>query len=560
MPATSAAPKVTLAINGSTVDWDHVALMNPGQPIPMVVTLQGAGPGVQQVQLSVPSGMSALSQTVVNLVNGGSVTVWLTPLVASTLADNIVVNALIGNLLVGNAVEMNVKVTMPEVITAADTPAQMTKAQKYRIPPSVPTPVKYTLSADPPPGSTLWVAVQGNSDLNGRVGFSTTFYGVLPATTLNAKKGTLNLVGTSQTQAPAKGQPSNAGKLHLQVYTYDAKEDKFFEYGTPSAGFSVAAIPLTITLKYAAPVEGKVRSPYAYDAKENTNGYKNDDGTNYQFRWGAIYTGTITSDSGAANVRDLDQVTWNEKLSADGPALTGAPEEWLKVADGTAIDIVAKRISISNSLAELKARKDAAEALEKAIKGGLTLEAWSQAFVFTDARTGVTKAAPAVVPNSGFKLEQTFEEAGGKYTTQVRRLAVMVDFKDDVRKAWEAAAGGLPRGGQQIAGDHDPVRRGVRYAPGTRALVDLRRGPRPRSVSARPRGFSHPGQGHRGPRRWPVCRAAGVFLRGRLGAAELLRRLVLRETPPELGTAPPEGLHGERRRRRAGGQHHQERT
>jgi hypothetical protein len=55
----------------------------------------------------------------------------------------------------------------------------------------------------------------------------------------------------------------------------------------------------------------------------------------------------------------------------------------------------------------------------------------------------VTQDAPAVVPNSGFKLVLTFK-GKGFHTVQVARVGMDAEVTDKQKKSWKAGAGDCP--------------------------------------------------------------------------------------------------------------------
>jgi hypothetical protein len=414
------APQVILAINGSTNDEDHVLLMNPDQAVPMVVTLENAPPGVYQVQLSVPSGMSSLSVSTVQLSNGGSTTVMLTPQQASTRADNVTVVAMLNGKEVGDAKETNEQVTFPALIQNADTPTGM----KPRIPPRVLTPVTISLSAVPPPDSVR-VYVGGNSSVNGEANFA----GKAPlvedpvsnAMYLSATTQTVYLVGMVQT-APAGPGGSNAGNLYLQVEAVDPTTVKVLEIGAKSSGFSVAAIPIAVYMGKPKVAQG---TPVPTD---NAN--------QKAFLWGAIYPMKIVSDSGEQS--DLGAVQISEVLGID-PKATGifmkdtkAPIKWLSAASTNLADRNGPRDkgpkNDPDNLFALKVQGDIEIQRDAAgLITGKGQKIVNQYFIFSDAIMGIPAnpngKGALIIQSSGFELTYKAEKDGNNYFVYITRKA-----------------------------------------------------------------------------------------------------------------------------------------
>jgi hypothetical protein len=401
--AGSVAPQVILAINYSTEDWDHVLLMNPDQPVPMEVTLEDAACGVQQVQLSVPSGMSTLSKTVVNLVNGGSVLVWLTPLVASTVADNVAVNALMANLLVGNAVGMNEKVTIPKVIENLDTPTGM----KPRIPPRRTTPEIFYLSAVPPPDTILIKVVMPDPVWASRYG-EAYFAPYNNRVVLNDETNMVDLVGEYQTASP-----QYAGNLSLEVVVTTPRSKRFIQGETKTDGFSVAAIPYSIETGEPTKGEGKVP------------------GAGYPF-WGAIYPVTVVSDSGKQ--ADLSKVKVSEYVHFGEHTGLWATNESDPLVRWNPATTPSSRLSDDNGVylnpGPLSTRADMVMDLEQDIdradaRGGSRLVN-QQVVIFSEGRTGVpatpnTGADAMTVLRSGFVITAVGVHQGNRYYIAVTR-------------------------------------------------------------------------------------------------------------------------------------------
>jgi hypothetical protein len=87
---SGAAPQVILAINGTVSHSDDVGVVNPSVTIPLTITLQNASADqMHTIQISIPSGRSEVSQSQVELANGGTTTIWLTPVQASQAPDDV---------------------------------------------------------------------------------------------------------------------------------------------------------------------------------------------------------------------------------------------------------------------------------------------------------------------------------------------------------------------------------------------------------------------------------------------------------------------------------------
>jgi hypothetical protein len=239
-------PHVDLAINNTLDHGDDVAIMDEDQPVPILVTLEDSVPGLHTVTISIPSGESTVDQPTLHMMDGGSETIYLTPVQASAVADDVLLVAFVDGVNAGDNKETNETVKFSPNVKAPDTPAGMPN----RIPPRVWTKIQVTLGVDlTKSGEDLIYGVAGQSDqsdLNGKVVFQGISGGDAPRV-FGPGSGPLWIKGTSQTKPPDEGKPSNAGNLKTTVSAYDRKLAQTGEEKASSAGFSVAAIPISVT-------------------------------------------------------------------------------------------------------------------------------------------------------------------------------------------------------------------------------------------------------------------------------------------------------------------------
>src|SRR5262249_45158102 len=135
--------KADVDINSTPDKTDDITVLNPPMPIQVKITLHG---GKAQVNLKVtPDGRGALDRTTLNLDDGTSDTVTLTPSGTSTAADDVTILATVGdnNTQIGNGQMTIVNVQIP-AIRNLDTPAAMPD----RIPPRVDTSIHVTVTPD----------------------------------------------------------------------------------------------------------------------------------------------------------------------------------------------------------------------------------------------------------------------------------------------------------------------------------------------------------------------------------------------------------------------------
>ncbi len=269
--SNSFAPQVTLAINGTLDHSDDVAFVNPATPMPVVVTLNDAGPGIHQVTITIPSGRSILDSYTFQLADGGSTTVTLTPVQASAAEDDVILLASVDGQAAGQGAETNEILTLPSHIRAADTPADMGD----RIPDVNPT--SFTVGLSVPlthSGERVILNVTGQSSANGTVNFigpdGEGQQLIVTATT------TFGLVGLAQTQPTADGLAGNAFKLRL-VAQVGAVQVMMVN------AFSIAPIITTVTAKDAK-IVGANNVP-----------------AEYKWDWAVYYTMALTFDGGNGN-------------------------------------------------------------------------------------------------------------------------------------------------------------------------------------------------------------------------------------------------------------------
>ena len=227
---SASGAEVTLAINGTLDHAGGVALVGAGAT-PVVVTLLHATPGEHDITLELPgesADLSSLSQTAFQLIDGGSLTVWLTALQPSAAEDDVQLLAFVDKdpqdpnpPIAGDGHLTNEQVTFAKDIKNADTPAGMAD----RIPPTAITPTTVTLNVTLTKGQVINLTVHGNSPANGDADFhdATGNHGFIELT----KAGTndISLVGTAQTQpsmtgGKADGKGGNAGNLKLHAFVF----------------------------------------------------------------------------------------------------------------------------------------------------------------------------------------------------------------------------------------------------------------------------------------------------------------------------------------------------
>jgi hypothetical protein len=346
-------PMVLLAIRGTQDHSDDILLVNPATPVTVQVTLLNASPGLHQISLSItPSGASTVDQPSFQLVNGGTLTVSLTPVAQSGADDDITLLAMADGQAAGQQKETNADLTITEHITAADTPAGMPD----RIPPTVNvlTPVKVTVA--PNLGNKqLFLSVKGSTvPANGNAQFNSQGHWDSIKLPPGGSPYTYDIFGVTQTAATAMPGGGNAGHLQVAVELHQGPVLK------QSAGFSVAAIPQLWKTSY--------KDKYALGG--NT---------------GIILKDTFQSDSG--QVADLDAVDVAEQVKSDQG--TGVLVNVVLQVGGY---VAATSPLITDSLF-------APNAAFQTPGGELVAH---QVHVFRDRRTG---ASNIPVTSSGYKME-----------------------------------------------------------------------------------------------------------------------------------------------------------
>jgi hypothetical protein len=415
----SSNPTVILAINGTVDHSDDVGIVNPSLTIPLTITLGNASAGLHHVQILIPSGYSEVDQPDLEMENGATTTIWLTPLQESVLPDDVEIQAKVDGFLAADEKMTNVTVGVDGQIKNKDTPAGMAD----RIPPKVATPFDYSLNKDLGPGETLWLVIQGdahgdnnNPKPNPNAG-EVSFTGGARAIGALTKKGEYSdgIVGIVQTK------PGDAGEIKLVIQYSPDKPIKM------SAGFSVAAIPVIVKMSNA----------------KGTAGYDEFDGKDpkeYRMSIGASYDVTYMSDS--LSIRDLGEVQIAEKVIPDLKKATGAWKTWLDGLKGSDFrsatepapaDIHGPHLDVPKVLKSgtLVLPPRAVVGLwfyvRADIRGtkpnqGPGQGDVAQYFVFTDNRTGSTdKKKPLIVAESGFSIHLVAEHNEDVYAILVSK-------------------------------------------------------------------------------------------------------------------------------------------
>jgi hypothetical protein len=412
---SSLAPRVIVAINNTT-DHSNDVLILGAPAVPVLVTLQNAGSGTHEVDLSVASGYASLSQTVLQLTSGGSATVYLTALQASAAEDDVRVLAVVNGNNAGDEKATIEDVTL-DPVNAADTPTGM----KDRIPPRVVTKVKYTFSTKlAKSGEKIDFRVDGQSNVNGEVKLLGSPNNQQVDQVYDTESWYLSLVGTKQT-APSmtNGKPDgnggNAGKLYVHLYVGSNPKD-----AKDSNGFSVAAIPIRIRMDKVQLCE-----PIGFTVDKK-----------WRFFWGARYQVTVTSDSG--DVNDLNDVAMNEKYLPQEVKGSAKPffanltvGSWAPVLpatwrdrNGVSVDI--PKVDLDGKpINAVQAQGLATEALQAKIDDlGAGSALMQQTWVFTEQRTGASdQDHPFVIKESGFEITHVIEKKDGKYFVRTTRKA-----------------------------------------------------------------------------------------------------------------------------------------
>jgi len=309
----------------------------------------GATPGWHLVEVSVlPSLSGMLDYTQFSLTNGGTRTLWYTPLQFSQLEDDITIQVKVDGDVKAEDKLTNADLKIPEHIRAANTPEKMPD----RIPPRARTPFSIETSVALK-GKRVYLVVKGQSNDNGTMMFIADNGQRCYCDWLEGPGVyKFEMVGLSQTTATVDGKGGNAGKLSLGL-----------EIGgklvRQSAGFSVAAIPMNWSVKF--------KDDYKADPSKR----------------GMVVEDSWKSDSG--DLADLDQVQIAEVVQIQSK--TGV---FANVNNNT-----------SGYFPAIKSTTDRHAIDKDGIKadgGTLILD---QLSVFKDARTG---ASEITVSNSGYRL------------------------------------------------------------------------------------------------------------------------------------------------------------
>ncbi|MFL6211724.1 MAG: hypothetical protein ACJ74W_22950 [Pyrinomonadaceae bacterium] len=258
-------------VNNTATNSDDITVLNPVQTIPARITLHG-GDGHVELTIS-PAGRATLDKTSLDLTDGQSDTVTITPTGRSQSANDVIITARADGKDIGRGKLTVAAVTIPS-IRATNTPTGVPN----RIPPRVDSQFQVTVLPDlGSSGQVVTLATLNTSATNGDF----TIEG--SATKDITKTITVKLKGTVQTAATSAPGGGNAGNLKLVAKVRGAS-------AVQSAGFSVAAIPQN----YTEALVGPVTRPGVY---------------------GLIVQDGWESDSGVIN--DLDQVDLSEQVQVD---------------------------------------------------------------------------------------------------------------------------------------------------------------------------------------------------------------------------------------------------
>jgi hypothetical protein len=368
--------RVFLAINGTLRADDDIISLTAAKgvaEIPSKVIVYNAPPpeGVK-VDLSVsPAGKADIEPAYPDGF-------WIVPNQVSDQEDDVFIEARVNGLLVEKKAFTIMEVEFPQKIRAENTPQEM---KPDRIPPRVVTPIKVTIKP-PLDKHPVRDVIMGGSNANGTVKFKLGDREFSTLTSTKAKEFTLNLVGTQQTS------PRNAGNLHYAI------QDVLGQYkDIMSDGFSVAAIPESLEVKFNRKIQGEIpkKAPGS-------------------FAWGHLYDVIPHSDS--KKQEDLDKVTFKEFLNQDTKNATGVVKALFEARKIVGeYNPANEKIGDSHAFSvEGKNRKDAAEELKTLIiqknDGDGDID---QYHMFTDARTGVDEAHAVLLPNSGFTIHHKVE-------------------------------------------------------------------------------------------------------------------------------------------------------
>jgi hypothetical protein len=434
---------VLFAINNTLRHGDDITLLEP-TPLPLSVRVTMYTPpwmGPQSVSLSIPSGRSTLDTTTLLLGNRQSATITMTPLQVSAQDDDVVLVAAVGGQQVGEGKAVNmekIEITTGNnvnKIRAANTPAGMVDRVSVREAGKTAYSVVF---AGPQVQKKMLIAIHGMAyvaygsarlreiDAAGQVhlyGTTWTRTDMLPNNTYTG-----HIVGIDQT-TPGQG---NVGNLWVGVFR-DGEEKDPAKALVKTTGFSVAAIPETVTMKFLQKMEASV---------DLINGKR-------FYRWGAMYKVEITSDSG--NFRDLDKVKVCEIIVRQTGA-TGAVATLVqagKVLVGKFESLSERKIE--DKLVDRHAWAEAADNQPEAVlsasrfilKKGAGKGDLFQYVRFSDERTGVPAdpAKAVVVPNSGFKIHLEVDPLTATTYAKIRVTKTPLQINDvGVRPGNMAAA------------------------------------------------------------------------------------------------------------------------
>jgi hypothetical protein len=383
----SYAPRIILAINGTTDPRAAIAFLNPGQPaevLPVQVTLLNDSAGVHQVFLNTtPDGRISLSLTSFQLANGGTRTVMLTPLQVGLVEDDALMMAGENGQQAGDEKVTVQKVTFgdKEHVRNADTPEQMIAQKIDRIPPRETTSISYTLEV--PMGMTgkaVYLGIDQQSDDNGRAEFVGT-----TGARIALDSQSDSIWGTRQTKDAA-----HAGKLLLNVRNGASQT-----VGT-TFKFSVAAIPVSISTAY-----------------KDDGRFKRKDGT--------VFAGLMVDmkpQSDSLERSDLDRIFVSEAVQ--DKELTGTLKNSPNVTAGYSKTPASDPFPPDRHLTSVDAIK---------AEGATAIT--NQVWIFLDNRTG---AKDVVIANSGYIItviiKKDPEDGVWKLTTTKKGDEVTVEVKD----------------------------------------------------------------------------------------------------------------------------------
>lgn len=229
---TCVQPSVDVFINNTQTNSDDVTTLNPAQTIPAQITMH-TQPGCKAVHVTLsvtPSGRVSLDQTGLDLADGASGTVTITPLAVSQSTNDVTITAQVNGTQAGTATMTVVNITLPNSIRASNTPNGMPD----RIPPRVDQTVNVKIEPTLGSGQKVTLSAENTNANNGVFTIDGNPTEDLTMTT-NVK-----IRGTAQTAATAGTGGGNAGNLRLAAKVRGT-------IATQSNGFSVAAIPVNWT-------------------------------------------------------------------------------------------------------------------------------------------------------------------------------------------------------------------------------------------------------------------------------------------------------------------------